>query len=376
MARAIIAAIALIAFASPASATSPGELLLLCNEALLGNGATCTALVEAVEQEMDGLDMGVVPGEQPVEMAAGDVPAPIMEATAAGEVSCGAWIALTPGGPSLEVYTPGSVQTRSSIPIAHEAQGTLDTADAAFRLRSILAAAFFLDLPGIEENAPAQGMPPPAPSPPDEPAKEPPLLPHASDPGSETEGGAHTSGPGVMYMGWIRAEAGYALIGYPTEKHWYHALGLSLGVVLVARLELFVDAAISAPIEMELGTTTSGTNVRIENAQYLVGMGLGYGFRPAARVSLAPRIGFHLGISESEVRALGTETHRRLNAAMWAGIEVRVALTGFLALNAAFSIENLFNYEYFEIVENMTTRRVFSLAQLRLDLAAGITFSF
>lgn len=375
----LMAATALVwILSSPQARANPdGKVLFFCNEELMTGAGTCFDLLTAVNEELAGLDL-VAEARGDIQLDSSpeaSIPSQVQQAMDKEDASCALWLDMTDGLLTMRTLTPGSVQPVADIELTEDEQGNLDLGDAAFRVRALIAAALFLDLPGIEEPPSLDSEPePPPPEPPSEPIEEEPVT--TTDMEDENEPALSVHLQKTLRTHWVRIDAGYDLHGFPTEGHWYHGVGLSVGVLVIPRLELFVDAAISAPNTMNVGQLTTGEKVVIVNAQYLVGLGLGYTFPLGGRVTLTPRIGFHLGVSASTVKAQDTRSHRKLNTAIFGGFELRVKLTRWLALLVSFDLENLFNFEYFEIIEGVDRDLVFRLAQLRMGLVAGVTVSF
>jgi hypothetical protein len=164
------------------------------------------------------------------------------------------------------------------------------------------------------------------------------------------------------------------LLGYPTHAYWYHGIGIRAGVLVLPDLEVFVDVGVTFPMTKNY---TSGSQImRLENSQYLVGVGVGYTFRIVGPLALMPLAGFHLGISRTRENWSEDVLHQEVNIAIWTGLELRVNPIRYFGLVAAVILENLFNYEYFEwsILEGEV--RTFSLAQFRLSVFAGACVTF
>jgi hypothetical protein len=271
------------------------------------------------------------------------------------------------------LYTPGTVQTTSEIEFMADAGGNLDLVDAAFRLRSLIAAALFLDVPVIDTESTIE---PPPPSDDPEPAIPPHPVSATSTPFPGPVGSPEVHLAKPVRVDWLVVDAGYLLVSFPLEKHLYHGIGLSVGVLLVPRLELFVDAGLSFANRMSFQGVDPGTTIRLENAQYVVGVGIGYHFLIGRVLRFTPLGGIHLGISDSTVQAGTKRRYREANASIWAGFELAARVTDWLSLQLGLAVENLFVYEVYELDEGEESRTLFSLSQLRLDFIAGASLSF
>jgi len=262
----------------------------------------------------------------------------------------------------FHVYTPGSLQPVTEIVPRLDADGALDIQDAAFRLRTLVAASLFFDLPGLESPVEAPL-----------PVEEQPGIEIPPEPPAPAEPLRVST---AVHRPWARIHAGYLLASYPIENHWYHGIALSVGILPLPELEIFLDAGITFPNRLDLGATASGQSLEIDNSQHVLGLGLGYSFRLGGRVSLSPRIGFHLGISDTLVKSPERRRYRELNTAIWAGLELRIAIVSLLSVYLGTSVENLFNYEYFRDDSGPESRTVFSLSQLRMRFYAGLSMRF
>jgi len=360
------------------------SVLVLCSDEILAGEGDCASFLKAFREEMANLDLVVIGGamdvwERGIEKG---TPPEIVEATKNAGASCTVWTDSggegTPGF-VLSVYSPGSVQAMTVVEPRLGGDGKLDLGDAIFQLRSIIVAALFLDLPDIvvvEEPSPPMLGAALAPGPDTSPA---PAVAEGSPP---LEGHVESSGPWVRLASsvrrpWVKLAAGYALTGYPIEGLWYHGAGFSVAVMVLPSLELFVDAAVTAPRECRLGSTLEGDSLALSNSQYIVGLGLGWKFSIVGPVALVPLVGFHLGISDSLVRSdTGRRRYREPNTAVWTGFDMALAPARWIALTVGFRIENLFSYEHFVLQGTPSGDNDFSLSQLRLQINAGLAVSF
>lgn len=349
-----------------ASAHNSGDsVLLLCSDEQLPTGLACIDLTEAVQKELSDLDITVQTGPVPATLS-GDGAAPTEIVEAVEQTGCASviWVSASQDSLSLSVHTPGSMQPVVEIEPQADTEGSLDLRDMSFRLRTLIAASLFKDLPGLE----VPEEPPVEPAEPEEPEEmeEPPPVIDEPEPQVTVE----------ARRPWTKLDAGYLLASYPTESHWYHGMMFSVGILPLPRLEIFVDAGITFPNHLDLGLDSTGEPMVIDNSQYLVGLGLGYSFDLGSRVRLTPRAGFHLGVSDTSVRSPNERRLRELNTAIWGGIELRVVIVSWLSLSAGYIAENLFNFEYLLDKSGPEDVTVFSLSQFRMGIHAGLAMRF
>jgi hypothetical protein len=174
---------------------------------------------------------------------------------------------------------------------------------------------------------------------------------------------------------WARLSAGYIALGYPTQSHWFHGAAFRVGVLALPQLEIFVDASVTALLKLKF-TTDLGEEMVLENRQSVMGIGAGYTFQIARPFAITPRAGIHLGLSDTEEDWTKQQRHSELNGAVWLGLEILLMPARWLAVNIAVSIENLFNYEYFEWEVEGGPTRAFGLAQFRMNIVVGACLSF
>ena len=355
-----------LAIAQVAAGGSAGDgVLLLCSNDLLPAGHACTDLTEAVKQELSDLDITVQVGPVP-ESFTGDGAAPdeIVDAVEQAGAASVIWVARSesPDSFGFRVFTPESMQPVIEIEPQVDGEGGLDIRDAAFRVRTLIAASLFKDLPGLE----VPEKPPEEPVEPEVEVEE--TLSVIDEPEPQVTVEARRP--------WTKLDAGYLLASYPTQNHWYHGMMFSVGILPLPRLEIFVDAGITFPNHLDLGLDSTGEPMVIDNSQYLVGLGLGYSFDLGSRVRLTPRAGFHLGVSDTSVRSPRKRRLRELNTAIWGGIELRVVIVPWLSLSAGYIAENLFNFEYLLDKSGPEDVTVFSLSQFRMGIHAGLAMRF
>jgi hypothetical protein len=356
MGRAIRAFAAAAWLLHPDAAAGQEQLVLFfCDGEPVAPDGVCDSFHEAFRSELADLDVEVRSTSLESKLSTGfQLPPAVAAAMAEAGAVASVWLTGN-GGVMVHVYIPDSLQTISKVAVEFKEDGTIDYGDAAFRLRTLLSAALFTDLSDIEVEVPE---PPAAPEPAHvEPAPMPVL----------SEWVAPVKAPRRL---WVSMSQGYVLLGYPTRSYWYHGIGVRLGVLPVAGLEVFVDADITFPHRMKLDS------VRLDNSQYVLGLGAAYRFRIAGPLSLTPLAGFHVGVSDTLVTVEEATRHRRPNTAVWAGLEIEVSPARWISITAGAAVENLFNYEYFEIEGSESGRRVFSLAQLRMSVTAGASVRF
>jgi hypothetical protein len=339
----------------PERAAAGEVVLFFCEDGVLGEGE-CASLLAAFREEVADHELEVHEGSIEEKLAQGmKLPPAVVSVTRDSAAIAAVWIE---GGESvsINVYIPESLQTISKI----MAEGQeLDHRDVAFRLRTLLGAALYSDLPEFEveeESEPEPEEAPVAPMPRIERDLEPPM---------DVEPRERRT--------WVRLQPGYVYLGYPTKGYWYHGVAFRVGVLALPALEIFLDADITAPKSMRFEAGIQ--RIRLENSQYVVGLGASYTFRIVGPVELTPLAGFHLGVSDSKVEAGGVERHRQVNTAIWAGLELRISIVRWMSLVVSTSMENLFNYEYFEWNTHEGEERVFSLNQFRMNVIAGACVS-
>lgn len=328
-------------------------VLFFCEDVVLGEGE-CASLLAAFREEVADHELEVQEGSIEEKLAQGmKLPPAVVSVTRESEALAAVWIE---GGDvvSINVYIPESLQTISKI-IAEGQE--LDHRDVAFRLRTLLGAALYSDLPEFEV----------------EPESEPEPAPVAQIPRIERDLEPEPDIEPRERRTWVRLQPGYVYLGYPTKGYWYHGVAFRLGVLALPALEIFVDADITAPKNMRFEAGIQ--RIKLENSQYVVGLGASYTFRIVGPVELMPLAGFHLGVSDSRVEAGGVERHRQPNTAIWAGLELRISIVRWMSLVVSTSMENLFNYEYFEWNTGEGEKRVFSLNQFRMNVIAGACVS-
>jgi hypothetical protein len=350
-----------------ASAQNDGDsVLLLCSDDQLPAGLACIDLTEAVQKELSDLDITVQTGPVPTSLSVdGAAPTEIVEAVEQTGCASVIWVSASQDSLSLSVHTPGSMQPVVEIEPQTDTEGSLDLRDVSFRLRTLIAASLFKDLPGLEvtENPPEE---PAEPEEPEEVEEPPPIIDDEPEPAVTLK----------ARRPWTKLDAGYLLASYPTQSHWYHGMMFSVGILPLPRLEIFVDAGITFPNRLDLGLDSTGERMVIDNAQYLVGLGLGYSFDLGSRVRLTPRAGFHLGVSDTSVRSPRERRLRELNTAIWGGIELRVVIVSWLSLSVGYIAENLFNFEYLLDKSGPEDVTVFSLSQFRMGIHVGLAMRF
>lgn len=355
-------AMAFMAMLLPAEALGQGidHVLFFCEDEILGAEGECQALETAFGNELADFGVEVRQGSIGEKLAEGlHLPPAVVSVTRESGAIGSVW--LTPGGDGIavHVYTPDNLQTVSKIIASYGKEGELDYGDVAFRLRTFLGASLYSDIPDFDVEVPE---PEPAPA-----AYEgmPYIMEDRPPPLPETA---------TERRMWVRLTQGYVLLGYPSRSYWYHGLSFRLGVLALPALEIFVDMDITFPRTMEYSSETGA--LRLENRQYLVGVGAGYTFEIAGPFSATPLAGFHFGISYSQENWSDQRRHREVNTAVWAGIELKLTPARWLAFHASISFENLFNYEVFDWQTRGGTQETFSLSQFRMNVVAGACVSF
>ncbi|MBW2264272.1 MAG: hypothetical protein JRG91_20085 [Deltaproteobacteria bacterium] len=362
MGRMTVIAVVAVLWSAEAAAEESDHVLFFCMDEVLGAEGECARLEAAFGTELADFGVHVVRGSIGEKLAEGIQLPPAVAAVTQESGALGA-VWLTPGvnhgtdGLVMHVYTPDNLQVISKIVAECGEEGTLDHGDVAFRLRTFLGASLYSDMPEFD-------LPEPEPV---AAGTMPYILDDVGPPEDEPEK------PGKRLR--VRLAVGYIALGYPTRPYWFHGASFRLGVLAHPAFEIFVDGAVTVPLTLSF-TSSSGETMELENRQSLMGIGAGYTFQLARPIAITPRAGLHLGLSDTRENWTEQKRHKELNAAVWVGLELLLMPVRWLAINLAVSIENLFNYEYFEWQIEGGPTRTFSLAQFRMNIVAGVCVSF
>lgn len=336
-----------LALASWPAAAAPGhKVLLFCDEIQLGTGpGACESMHLALEGELSDFDLEIVLMTEPPDEAThtGLVP-PLIEAKTT-ELGALFSVWFTRAGEqdsrlTMHVFDPGVVQVISRSLQASGEAGTIDEADVAFHIRIIMGASLYSDIDQIVDEEGLMDL----------------AIPNKR---------RFAMAPPAM----MRLDVGYLLSGYPTRNHWYHGFVFDVAFLPMRRLEIFTDAALAflqSPV-----TVNEPAYAHLRNTMILIGVGVRYDILAHERVSILPVAGLHLGLSHSTVTMRGVARYLRLHPAVWAGVDVRVAIVERVAIAVDVSFENLFRRERF-ILENTT---IFEVSQFRFGAALMVCFS-
>jgi hypothetical protein len=331
----------------PAGAQHGHKVLLFCDETQLEAGpGACESMHLALEGELSdfNLEITLLPyssGEAPT---TGLVPALIASRTAETGSLFAVWFsrneAVQDATLNMHVYDPAVVQVISRTLKTPEGSTTIDEADVAFHIRIIMGASLYSDIDQIvdEEGLMELAIP-------------------------KERRSAMTS-PAMM-----RLDVGYLLTGYPTRNHWYHGFVFDAAFLPLPRLEIFTDVAVA--FRQSAVTVNDPAYAHLRNSQILIGVGVRYDILAHERVSILPVAGLHLGLSHTTVTMRDVDRYLRLHPAVWAGVDVRIAIARRVAIAVDVSFENLFRRERF-ILENTV---IFEVSQFRFGTALMICFS-
>jgi hypothetical protein len=336
-----------------ARAAEHGPVLFFCEDEVLGLGqGGCEDMLRALEAELADFGLQVVEAgptadqEEPV----GPVPSDVAAVTRQKGAAFSVWFTRQGDDLTLHVYDPGHEQKLARMAIPYDEQGGLDMRDVAFRLRSLMGASLYSELDEVVDDEQMFDL----------------AVPQER---REVLGKWLEVPEKAEPRTWVTLSQGYLVLGYPAESAWYHGIAIDVAVPPVAGLEIFVDGAAAFPHEVY--STREPASVRIENRQFLVGIGARYRVLGLGPLSLLPGGGFHLGISHSIVTHGGDRKYVKLNPALWMGIDIRIAIVRRFALVIGARFENLFHYEQFE----WDGEKLAGLHQFRFGAVAGVLVS-
>jgi hypothetical protein len=330
----------------PAGAEDGHKVLLFCDEAQLGTGlGACESMHLALEGELSDFDLNIVlMPDAPVEgVATGLVPGLIVKKTSEMGALFSVWFTRNEAAQNVQltmhVYDPSAAQVISRTLQSSEGAG-IDDADVAFHIRIIMGASLYSDIDQIVDE---EGL---------------------MDLAIPDERRFAMAAPAMM-----RVDAGYLLSGFPARNHWYHGFVFDVAFLPLRRLEVFMDVAVAfrqSPVKVE-----EPAEAHLRNTQILIGVGVRYDILAHERVSILPVAGLHLGLSSTTVTMRGVEKYLRLHPAVWAGVDVRIAIVERVAVAIDVSFENLFRRERF-LLENTV---IFEISQFRFGAALMLCFS-
>ncbi|MBW2262769.1 MAG: hypothetical protein JRG91_12410 [Deltaproteobacteria bacterium] len=342
-----LACLALALAPGTAGAQHGHKVLLFCDEVQLGTGpGACESMHLALEGELSDFDLHIMlMPDAPVQTApTGMVPGLIAARTVELGALFSVWFSRTGAAQdvllTMHVYDPAVVQIISRTLQSSDASGAIDDADVAFHIRIIMGASLYSD---IEQIVDEEGL---------------------MDLAIPDERRSAVAAPAMM-----RLDVGYLLSGYPTRNHWYHGFVFDVAFLPMKRLEIFTDVAVAfrqSPV-----TVTYPTYAHLRNTQILIGVGVRYDILAHERVAILPVAGLHLGLSNTTVTMRSVEKYLRLHPAVWAGVDVRIAIVERVAIAVGVSFENLFRRERF-ILENTV---IFEISQFRFGAALMLCFS-
>lgn len=339
--------LALLLAPRPAGAEGGHRVLVFCDEAQLGTGpGACESMHLALEGELSDFDLEIVlmPGPHEEASPTGIVPGFIAAKTAEQAALFSVWFTrtATPSGVRLtmHVFDPAVVQVISRTLQSADQGGAIDEADVAFHIRIIMGASLYSDIDQIVEEDDLMDL----------------AIPK--------ERRSAMAAPAMM-----RLDVGYLLSGYPTRDHWYHGFVFDVAFLPLQRLEIFTDVAVA--FRQDAVTVDEPAYAHLRNSQILIGVGVRYDILAHERVSILPVAGLHLGLSHTTVTMRDVDRYLRLHPAIWAGVDVRIAISPRVAVAVDVSFENLFRRERF-FLENEV---IFEISQFRFGTALMLCFS-
>lgn len=331
-----------------ASEGEAGLVLLFCDDSAIGAAeGWCGKLRNALANEVADFNLTVSPlyahplQDEPLHGLAPDA---IAEKTSEAGAAFALWFSASCGERKNEVtvhvYDPHGRQLFSKCLQAPAHGSGVDCRDAAFRIRGLMTASFYLDHDMIKDMEAVVFQ------------------------AAKQEGPV---GPSGMYRSWVRLAYNYLLTGYPTKALWFHAVAFEIAVLPIARLEVFADGAVAFP-QRYSQSPEADQLLTFENQQFFVGLGVRYELLKLGPVGILPAAGLSLGISDTTVTLPQIREFRRYNGSIWGGAEIRVNVSRRVAITAAMRLENLFNYESF----TWKGETMFGFSQFRFGAAFGI----
>lgn len=331
----------------PAGAQHAHKVLLFCDETQLAAGpGACESIHLALEGELSDFDLEITlmpytSGDGP---PTGLVPALIASRTAETGSLFAVWFSRNEEAQdatlNMHVYDPAVVQVISRTLQCPDEDRPIDEADVAFHIRIIMGASLYSDIDQIVDEDGLMEL----------------AIPK--------ERRSAMASPAMM-----RLDVGYLLSGYPTRNHWYHGFVFDVAFLPLQRLEIFTDVALA--FRQDAVTVRDPAYAHLRNTQILIGVGVRYDILAHERVSILPVVGLHLGLSHTTVTMRDVDRYLRLHPAVWAGVDVRIAIARRVAIAVDVSFENLFRRERF-ILENTV---IFEVSQFRFGAALMLCFS-
>lgn len=330
-----------------------GPVLFFCDDLVLGKEGGCSEMHRTLKKEM--ADFGLTLIDSPFNVidvpAQGPVPEIIVEKASEAGAIFAVWFSVMKSSqgnlPVMHVYDPDNRQVFSRMGAPASAEGELDYQDMAFRLRNLMGASLYSDLEGIlEEEA----------------------LLSLAIPEEKRETIGEVVGAAPEKRSWVSLGLGYHLVGYPTEKSWYHGFEFEVAVLPVKRLDVFIDGGVVFLPGVVARQPEGGVHLQFENRQVLMGLGARYALLRLGPVEVAPAAGFRLGISMTRVARSVNRDFLRVNPALWGGLVVRISIVERFAFTVGMRLENVFRYETFKWGET----RLFSLSPFRFSATTGI----
>jgi hypothetical protein len=161
----------------------------------------------------------------------------------------------------------------------------------------------------------------------------------------------------------VRLDQAYLFQGFPTEGLFYHGVALDVNVLVLPRLQVFVEGVAA------FGKMHGSGDLRLDNRQFHVGLGIGYTAVQAGPFALMPAVGFRLAISQSTASFRDQDRHfTALAPAAWLGFETRFAVTSWFAVLVGASLDFRFKDEAFRWSDDVILR----IPWLDLGVVAGM----
>lgn len=342
---------------SPASAQKGNLVLFYCDDASIGAGpGGCDALLKSLTNEISDFGLTIEPQSGVPEAGPTDehVPASVAARTKQTGAIFSVWFSRPKPTPrnllTLHIYDPGIEQTISRTIPAFDASGMLNHMDVSFHTRIIMGASLYSDITEIANDANLVALAVP---------EEHLEVIESHKPERRT---------------WVRLDFGYLVLGFPTENHWYHGFMFDAAVLPIPRLEAFVDVGIT--FLQDPVTTSSPLWTHLTNRQILLGVGARYDLLGHDRIALLPEAGFHVGISSTDVTVETDLHYRTVHPAVWAGLELRVRVTGRFSFALGLRFENLFKRERVFLVEESGEKTmIFRASQFRFGAVGALCVS-
>jgi hypothetical protein len=358
-------AIVVFLFAPASRAQADNPVLVYCDDGDIGAAdGSCASLVEALQNELTDFYLDVVHVDELVEWAGGEPQAPpaIVASTRQRGAIFAVWFTRSGAPPgnllTMHVYDPAIEQTISRTVSAFDASGKMHHADVAFHTRIIMGASLYSDIDAIQEDENLVAL----------------AIPEERVTFFESRAPEPVSRVGLG--------VGYLFTGYPTERHWYHGIGLDVSVLPVKRLEIFLDLGFSF-MQGEVKGTTGPLAYEVSSRKFLVGVGARYDVLGHDRVALMPEAGFHVGVTSMELGYSGDGLSGgrdmvRAYPSAWAGLALGVHVARRVSLVAGLRFEYVFRYERVHLVEGDGEDRrttVFEASQFRFGTLAMVLVS-